>query len=142
MRNFFILFILILILIATVFINVPSVYADESILYKVGDAAKFDVTEAKDPLAFSIVVGRFINVFLSMIGIIFTVLIIYGGYLWMMAKGNSEEVEKAKEIFKNAAIGLVVVISAYAITYFILNVLVSKYTTDKSIAPKTIQTQQ
>jgi len=41
---------------------------------------------------------------------------IYAGYLWMLARGNEQEVEKAKNIIIYAVIGLVVVLSAYAIT--------------------------
>jgi hypothetical protein len=44
---------------------------------------------------------------------------IYGGYRWMMASGREEEVQKAKDTIKAAIIGLIIVLSAYTITYFI-----------------------
>ena len=34
----------------------------------------------------------------------------------MMARGNEQEVEKAKSLIRNAIIGLVIVLAAYAIT--------------------------
>ena len=49
-------------------------------------------------------------------GVVFLILMIYGGYLWMLARGNEQEVEKAKNIIQNALIGLVIVLAAYAIT--------------------------
>jgi len=60
---------------------------------------------------------------LTLLGIIFLVLVVYAGFLWMTAAGNSENVEKAQKIITMAIIGLVIVISAYAITYFITHTL-------------------
>jgi cbb3-type cytochrome oxidase subunit 3 len=61
-------------------------------------------------------IGEIIQAFLSFLGVIFLVLMIYGGYAWMMARGNEQEVVKAKNIITNAIIGLVIVLAAYAIT--------------------------
>jgi len=65
------------------------------------------------------IVGNLINGVLSLLGIIFLILIIYAGFKWMMAMGREEEVTKSKEILKTAITGLVVVMSAYAIAFFI-----------------------
>ncbi|HOZ53204.1 MAG TPA: pilin [bacterium] len=59
--------------------------------------------------------GIIVNVILSLLGIIFVVLMIVGGFQWMTAGGNEEAVKKAQSRIKNAIIGLVVVVSAYAI---------------------------
>jgi hypothetical protein len=56
----------------------------------------------------------------GLIGVIFFILIIYGGILWMTASGNDSQVGKAQKIIQRAAIGLFIVVLAYAITYFIL----------------------
>jgi len=72
--------------------------------------------------------GIIIGALLSFIGVIFMVLIIYGGLLWMLAKGNDTQVEKAKSIIIQAVIGLIIVLSAYAITSFIGNQLTSTTT--------------
>src|SRR3989344_5648058 len=66
-----------------------------------------------------IIVGRIINSFLSIFGVIFMILIIYGGYKWLMASGREEEVKKAKDIIRQAIIGLIIVLGAYAISYFV-----------------------
>lgn len=63
---------------------------------------------------------------LSFIGVIFLLLAIYGGYTWMSAHGNEQEVEKAKNIIISAIIGLIVVIAAYAASWYIINILGSK----------------
>lgn len=57
---------------------------------------------------------------LSFLGVIFLILMIYGGYLWMTAGGNEQQVEKAKSLITAAIIGLIIVVSAYAISYFVM----------------------
>ena len=41
----------------------------------------------------------------------------------MMARGNTQEVEKAKELIYAAVIGLIIVLAAYAITAFVGGIL-------------------
>jgi amino acid transporter len=65
-------------------------------------------------------IGSLINQALAVLGIIIVVLIIYGGFLWMTAGGNSDQVDKAKKIIINATIGLVIILAAYSITYFVV----------------------
>lgn len=64
-------------------------------------------------------VGTIINAALSLLGVVFLVLLVYGGYKWMMASGNEEEVTKAKDIIWRAIIGLMIVMAAGAITFFV-----------------------
>ncbi|MFZ2310064.1 MAG: hypothetical protein WAW11_00790 [Patescibacteria group bacterium] len=64
-------------------------------------------------------VGGFIGLALSFVGIIFLALMIWAGIQWMTAQGNSGQVEKAKDLMINAAIGLVIVSAAYSITIFL-----------------------
>jgi hypothetical protein len=47
------------------------------------------------------------------------ILIIYAGFLWMTSGGNEKHTEQAKNILTSAIIGLIIVLSAYAITAFI-----------------------
>lgn len=63
--------------------------------------------------------GSIIGTLLSFLGVLFMGLVIYGGILWMTARGNEQQVEKAKDLLVNAIIGLIIVMSAYAITSFI-----------------------
>lgn len=114
------------------FANSGVTVKPKSLLEQAGGQAGYDTVGADESTASFKAAGRFIKIFLSFLGVIFTILIIYGGYIWMMAKGKEDEVNRAKDIFMNATIGLGIVIAAYAITYFIVASLVSKYTTDQS----------
>lgn len=70
-------------------------------------------------------IGNFINVFLSVLGIIFVVLIVYAGFLYMTAGGDDDGVKKAKKLLSQAIIGLVIIVAAYAISNFVIDSLVS-----------------
>lgn len=63
--------------------------------------------------------GQIVGSLLSFIGVVFMVLIIYAGLSWMISGGNESRVEKSKNLMVAAVIGLVIVLSAYAITAFI-----------------------
>jgi len=62
-----------------------------------------------------------INQLITFIGIIFLLLLIYAGYLWMTARGNDEEVSKAKKITRETVIGLIIILLARLLTEFILS---------------------
>lgn len=66
-----------------------------------------------------VMTGDFIKVALALVGVLFLALMIYGGAIWMIARGNEQNTEKAKKIIRNSLIGLVIVFAAYAITAFV-----------------------
>lgn len=82
-------------------------------------------------------ISQVISIILSVLGIAFLCLTIYGGIIWMTAAGNEEKVTKAKEIIIESVIGVIIVIAAYAISYFILSA-----TTTASIKTNTSTTTQ
>ena len=67
------------------------------------------------------IIGSMISVVLGFLGIFLLVLILYAGWLWMSAGGESKQVDKAKDYIKNAVIGLVIILLAYAITSFVID---------------------
>ncbi len=69
------------------------------------------------------IVANIISVVLGLLGILFVVLMIFSGYQWMTAGGNEETVKKAQGRIKNAIIGLIIVVMAYAITAFVFKSL-------------------
>lgn len=71
-----------------------------------------------------IIIARIIRIALSFLGILAVSLIIYAGFMWMTSGGEEEKVSKAKKILANAVIGLAIILSALAITQFVLNRLI------------------
>jgi len=72
---------------------------------------------------FPATIGRFVGALLSFVGVLFLVLMIYGGFLWMTDRGNEDQVKKAKDLIQAAIIGLIIVLLAYAITKYIGDIL-------------------
>lgn len=88
-----------------------------------GNASAIAVTAGYDTateFSMSQTIGRYIRVAMSLVGMIFLVLTVYAGFLWMTASGNEEQVTKAKEIVERSVLGLVIVLAAYSITTFVL----------------------
>ena len=70
---------------------------------------------------FAKTIADIIQIALGFLGVIFLVLIVYAGFLWMTAAGNEEKVKKSKDIMIAAVIGVTIVLAAYAITFFVIN---------------------
>lgn len=81
-----------------------------------------------------LVVARIIRAALGIIGIVVLVLMLYGGFLWMTAGGNEEQISTAKKVLLNTVIGLAIILSAYAIVSFVISQLVGA-TTGTGSAP-------
>lgn len=67
------------------------------------------------------IIGGIVKAAIGTLGIIFVVLIVYAGFLWMTARGEEDKVTKAKDTIQRSVIGLVIVIAAYAIASFVIS---------------------
>ena len=67
-----------------------------------------------------ITIAKIIRVALGFLGIIALVLMLYAGFMIMTSAGEAQKVETGKKILINATIGLAIILSAFAITQFIL----------------------
>ncbi len=70
-------------------------------------------------------IGSIINVALGFLGVVAVVIVLIGGFQYMIAGGNDEKVGKAKKWIISGIIGLAIILSAYAITTFIVSNLIS-----------------
>jgi len=71
------------------------------------------------------IIGRIINVALGFLGIVFLVLLLYAGFEWMTAQGDTKKVDKARSMITQAIIGLIIVVAAFAVSNFVLSSLVN-----------------
>lgn len=67
------------------------------------------------------IVTTIIRIVLGFLGLLFVIMIIVSGFQYMTAGGNDETVKKATMRIRNAIIGLLIVLCAYSITYFVTN---------------------
>ena len=100
--------------------NVPVAHADE---LEVEDFFEDDFTDntglGQSDLKSTI--GNLINVFLGFLGIIAVLIVLMGGFKWMTAGGNDDKVAEAKRLLVAGIIGLAIILSAYAISSFVLS---------------------
>lgn len=69
------------------------------------------------------VVINIINILIGMLGVLLLLLIMYGGFLWMIAGGNDDQAAKGRKIIGNAITGLLVIFLSFAVTTYVFNVL-------------------
>ncbi|MEK7625394.1 MAG: hypothetical protein AAB467_03520 [Patescibacteria group bacterium] len=72
-----------------------------------------------------VTIAKIIRVAMSLLGIVVVCIILYGGFLWMTAGGNEEQVGQAKSWIFSGVIGLAIILSAYGIATFVINQLVA-----------------
>lgn len=73
------------------------------------------------PRPLEAVIGNLIQSALSLLGVFFFGYMVWAGYLWMTARGEEEQITKAKKMLSNAIIGLAITLGAYAISIFVVS---------------------
>jgi len=72
----------------------------------------------------AVLIGQVINAVLGLVGSIALAMFIWGGFSWMTAGGNTEKVQKGKDIIIWATLGLVVIFFSYALVNFVIKDLI------------------
>lgn len=75
---------------------------------------------------FAETLGTVVKTALSLVGVIFLSLMVYAGYLWMTARGDEAQVEKAQKMIRGAIIGLIITVAAHSITSFVVPRIVER----------------
>lgn len=85
-------------------------------------------------ISIATLIGRIVYIILSFLGIIFVILLIYGGFMRMTSQGNSEKNKTANGIITSAIVGVIIILASYTITAFILGRVESAVTQDRPAA--------
>ena len=88
------------------------------------DAAVVGLGQQAANLDIRIYAMNLIKGVLGFVGLILIIMIAYGGFLYMTAQGQEENLDKAKTIIRNAVIGTAIIMSAYGITLMLTRTLV------------------
>lgn len=83
----------------------------------------------------STVVGGLIFAVMSLVGVILFGYMVYGGFKWMTAGGDSKAVTEAQAIIRNAIIGIVIIALAYVISNYVLQALIGASNPTVQTAP-------
>lgn len=92
----------------------PDFCSADALLDKIGQQSGAPQTDLVT------LVANIIKIVLSLLGVIFVVFVIMSGVQWMTSDGD-KGVKAAKERLTNAVIGLVIIVSAWAITNFVVS---------------------
>ncbi len=68
------------------------------------------------------VIQSIINTVLGLLGFVAVIFVIYAGILYVTDGGGGDNLEKAKNIIKNAIIGIIIIIASFAIVNFAFNI--------------------
>lgn len=106
------------------FVSVSAAAGKENIIDTIktnlGTAGVTAGVTAKEPVSVEVILGQLMKYALLLLGSFFLALVVYGGYLWMTARGSEDDVKKATGIIRDAMIGLILVLGAWMITEYIL----------------------
>lgn len=102
-------------------ISVLAAWSGDTGLGASASQAGLDTTPGQLP----IIIGTVIKAALGLVGVIFLVLMVYAGYIWMIARGDESKTSKAKDTITAAIIGIIIVVGAYALTNFVVTAMTS-----------------
>lgn len=71
---------------------------------------------SQDP---KIIAATFVQFFLGLLATIFLIMIAMSAFWYITARGQTDKIEKATSTIRGAVIGLLIVMMAYSITYFV-----------------------
>ena len=71
----------------------------------------------------ALVIGRAIEILISILGVIFLIIVVYGGITWMTAQGEAKTVTKGKDMIIEGAVGMVICLGAYTLSYYVVQKL-------------------
>ncbi len=117
----------------SIFLFAPKVLAQENKAVELlrGGASKFaggaglqiDGSTPERTVFLPTLIGKVIGNVLSLLGIIFFLLTLYAGILWMFDRGNEAKAAQSVEILKGAIAGLIVILASYALTNLVFDAL-------------------
>jgi len=75
-----------------------------------------------------VTIATIINVAMGLLGIVAVLIILLGGFKWMTAMGNEDNIKKAKSLIIAGVIGLIIILLAYAIAQFVVGSILNATT--------------
>lgn len=69
------------------------------------------------------VIGVLLSYLLGLLGIVLVIYIVWGGILYITSQGEAEKAKKGMKMITNAIIGIVIILAAYGIATYLINIL-------------------
>lgn len=71
-------------------------------------------------------ISGIVRAFLGILGILAVLIVLYGGFKWMTSGGNDKGAQEGTKIMTQGVIGLIIIISAFALSQFVINAVVNQ----------------
>lgn len=112
-KKLFLIFFALSILVLPVFVLAQDIGSNYAANLGLAGAAEGDLRD---------MIVSIVRYFLTFVGIVAVLIVMYGGFLWMSSNGQPERIQKAKKTLIGAVIGLIIVLAAFAIVEFVINI--------------------
>lgn len=99
--------------------------------------SEFKLTNPLGTASVPVILGRIIKTFLGVVGGIALMVFVYGGLMWMTARGDQSQVKKGQDALRAATIGLFIVMFSYTLAGNLVSFLTSEQQTIASEESRT-----
>jgi len=107
----------------TIVFSCPAIFKiDGGVALALDTGLDKTATAAQLPTNTSIagIIGQIIYAILGFLGVIFIILLIYGGFIRMTAQGAPDKIKTSTGIITSAIVGIIIILASYTITAFVL----------------------
>ena len=91
---------------------------NKNLVSEVSGKLPSEYNRSSDPI---LLIVRIIRILLSFVGIGLTGLLVYAGFQYMTAAGDDGKIDESKATIRNAVIGLIIIMSSWTLSTFIIN---------------------
>ncbi|MFA6161132.1 MAG: pilin [Patescibacteria group bacterium] len=91
--------------------------------------SEYKLSNPLGTVSIPVILGRIIKTFLGIVGGIALMVFVYGGLMWMTARGDQAQVKKGQDALKAASIGLFIVMFSYTLAGNLVSFLTSEQQT-------------
>lgn len=74
-------------------------------------------------------IGKYLNGVFGILGIIFIILVIYGGFKILLSQGNDTSIKTGRNTILYALIGIIIITLSFALTTFVFTQFINPTTT-------------
>ena len=96
-------------------------HAAQLLLNKAGCEGGYNTNPEESSL--TVIIAKMIRNVFALLGILMVVYTVWAGFKWMTAAGDSGQVDEAKNMLKNAVIGMAIMLMAFSIAQFVVGSL-------------------
>ena len=76
------------------------------------------IADGQETPQLTFVIGKYVEIVSGLLGIVFMIIIVYAGLLWLLSGGKTENIKKARDWMVHGAIGFAICMMAYLASHY------------------------